>query len=204
MAQVDGETIVRMRVEGARRFPASDLTCRCTSLTGPASAAPHGTATGSNARIERGHGIVNIIVVTLAGYAVENERTLFVGEPGVLQRRAYACALEAQDAAVAACVPGAPLAGIDRASLDVIERHGFSSHVLHRAGHGIGLRQHDLPEDMAFNERPLRAREVYTIEPGVYLFGVGGFRIDDTVVVGRPPERLTTTPRELEAVVLPG
>jgi Xaa-Pro aminopeptidase len=75
--------------------------------------------------------------------------------------------------------------------------------VFHRAGHGIGLRGHDLPEDMAFNERPLREGEVYTIEPGIYLWGVGGFRIDDTVVVADPPERLTTTPRDLEGVTLP-
>jgi Xaa-Pro aminopeptidase len=203
MAEVDAETVRRMRVEGARRLPASDLAARSFSLTGPDSAAPHGTGAGSDARIERGHGIVNIIIASLGGYVVENERTLFVGEPSAEQRRAYACALEAQAAAVAACVPGAPIAGIDRAALAVIERHGFAANVFHRAGHGIGLRGHDLPEDMAFNERPLRAGEVYTIEPGIYLWGVGGFRIDDTVVVADPPERLTSTPRELADVVLP-
>jgi Xaa-Pro aminopeptidase len=204
MAEVDAETVRRMRVEGARRLPGSDVTARCFSLTGPASAAPHGTGAGSDARIERGHGIVNIIVASLGGYHVENERTLFVGEPSAEQRRAYACALEAQAAAVAACVPGAPIAGIDRAALAVIERHGFASNVFHRAGHGIGLRGHDLPEDMAFNERALREGEVYTIEPGIYLWGVGGFRIDDTVVVAEPPQRLTTTPRALADVILPG
>lgn len=203
MAAVDAETVLRMRVEGARRLPGSDLTARSFSLTGPDSAAPHGTGAGSDARIERGHGIVNIIIASLGGYVVENERTLFVGEPSAEQRRAYACALEAQAAAVAACVPGAPIAGIDRAARAVIERHGFAANVFHRAGHGIGLRGHDLPEDMAFNERPLRAGEVYTIEPGIYLWGVGGFRIDDTVVVGDSPERLTSTPRELADVVLP-
>jgi Xaa-Pro aminopeptidase len=204
MAEVDAETVRRMRVEGARRLPGSDVTARCFSLTGPASAAPHGTGAGSDARIERGHGIVNIIIASLGGYHVENERTLFVGDPNPEQRRAYACAFEAQAAAVAACRPGEPIAGIDRAALAVIERHGFAEHVFHRAGHGIGLRGHDLPEDMAFNERPLRAGEVYTIEPGIYLWGVGGFRIDDTVVVADPPELLTSTPRGLDDVTLPG
>ena len=56
---------------------------------------------------------------------------------------------------------------------------------------------------MAFNETPLRAGEVYTIEPGIYLWGLGGFRVDDTVVVADPPEVLTTTPRAIEDVVLP-
>lgn len=203
IAEVDAETVLRMRVEGARRFPGADVTARSFSLTGPASAAPHGTGAGSDTRIERGHGIVNIIIASLGGYFVENERTLFVGEPSAEQRAAYACIREAQAAAVAACVPGAPVAGIDRAALSVIERHGYLGHVHHRAGHGIGLRGHDLPEDMAFNEAPLRAGEVYTIEPGIYLWGIGGFRVDDTVVVGEPPEVLTTTPRDLEGVTLP-
>jgi len=203
IAEVDAETVRRMRVEAARRFPGSDVAARAFSLTGPASAAPHGTGAGSDARIERGHGIVNIIIASLGGYVVENERTLFVGAPSDAQRAAYACIREAQAAAVAACVPDAPVAGIDRAALAVIERHGYLDHVHHRAGHGIGLRGHDLPEDMGFNERPLRAGEVYTIEPGIYLWGVGGFRIDDTVVVGDPPELLTSTPRDLEGVTLP-
>jgi Xaa-Pro aminopeptidase len=203
IAEVDAETVRRMRVEAARRFPASDVSARAFSLTGPASAAPHGTGAGSDARIERGHGIVNIIIASLGGYFVENERTLFVGAPSAEQAAAYACIREAQAAAVAACVPGAPIAGIDRAALEVIERHGYLDRVHHRAGHGIGLRGHDLPEDMAFNERPLREREVYTIEPGIYLWGVGGFRVDDTVVVGEPPEVLTTTARDLEGVTLP-
>jgi Xaa-Pro aminopeptidase len=202
MAEVDAETTRLMRVEGARRFPASDVTARCFSLTGPDSAAPHGTPSGSDARIALGHGIVNIIVVSLGGYHVENERTLFVGAPSAEQRRAYAAALEAQAAAVAACRPGLPLAGIDRAALAVFARHGYAPFVFHRTGHGIGLRGHDRPEDMAFNERPLRAGEVYTIEPGIYLYGVGGFRIDDTVVVADPPESLTSTPRGLDDVVL--
>ena len=202
IAEVDAETVRRMRVEAARRFPASDVSARAFSLTGPGSAAPHGTGAGSDSRIERGHGIVNIIIASLGGYFVENERTLFVGEPSAEQRTAYTCILEAQAAAVAACVPGAPIAGIDRAALAVIERHGFLQHVHHRAGHGIGLRGHDLPADMAFNERPLRAGEVYTIEPGIYLWGVGGFRVDDTVVVGDPPEVLTSTARDLEGVTL--
>lgn len=203
IAAVDAETVLRMRVEGARRFPGADLTARVFSLTGPDSAAPHGTGAGSDARIERGHGIVNIIVASLGGYCVENERTLFVGEVSAEQRRAYACIREAQGAAVASCVPGAPLAGIDRAALAVIARHGYSDRVLHRAGHGIGLRGHDQPADMAFNERPLLAGEVYTIEPGIYLPGVGGFRIDDTVVVGEPPRSLTSTPRDLGGVIVP-
>jgi Xaa-Pro aminopeptidase len=101
-------------------------------------------------------------------------------------------------------VLGAPIAGIDRAALEVIDAYGFAENVHHRAGHGIGLRGHDLPDDMAFNTRPLRAGEVYTIEPGIYLYGLGGFRIDDTIVVADPPESLTHTPRDIDDVILSG
>lgn len=202
IAEVDAETVLRMRIEGARRFPGSEITARAFSLTGPDSAAPHGSGAGSDARIERGHGIVNIIIASLGGYCVENERTLFVGEASEEQRRAYAAIREAQAAAVAACVPGSPLAGVDRAATAVITRHGYGDRLLHRAGHGIGLRGHDQPADMAFNERPLLAGEVYTIEPGIYLPGLGGFRIDDTVVVGQPPILLTSTARDIEDVII--
>ena len=66
----------------------------------------------------------------------------------------------------------------------------------------MGLIGHEYPEDMAFNDRPLLAGEVYSAEPGIYLYGVGGFRIDDTVVVGDTPEVLTHAPKDLDSITL--
>jgi Xaa-Pro aminopeptidase/Xaa-Pro dipeptidase len=66
----------------------------------------------------------------------------------------------------------------------------------------VGLMLHEYPEDMAFNYRPLLAGEVYSSEPGLYVRGVGGFRIDDTVVVGDTPEVLVATPSTLEFATL--
>lgn len=202
MVEVDTKTALEMQLEGAKRFPNCDLQVRCFSLTGPDSASPHGTGAGSAATIAAGHGIVNIILVRLNHYNTENERTYFVGHYSDLQKRAFECVQRAQAAAVAACVPGNPLASVDAAAQTIIEQGGFAENLFHRTGHGIGLRGHDRPADIAFNHRPLLQNEVYTIEPGIYIYGVGGFRHDDTVVVNDPPEVLTTTPKDIDSMTL--
>ena len=198
VADVDFETVRQMRLEGAKRFPGMSLAARCISLSGPSSASPHGTPAGSDSTFEAGHGIVNIVVVTLAGYNVENERTWFLGEPNDEQRRAFECIRRAQAAAVDRCRTGEPVSAVDAAAQSVIEADGYGEQIFHRTGHGIGLAGHEFPEDIAFNHRLLLEREVYTIEPGIYIHGVGGFRIDDTVIVGSEPEILTQTPRDVE------
>jgi len=90
------------------------------------------------------------------------------------------------------------VSGIDSAAQAEIEKAGFGDCIKHRTGHAIGIVHHEYPEDMAFNHRPLLDNEVYSAEPGVYAYGVGGFRLDDTVVVGATPRVLTKTPKTLE------
>ena len=199
MAGVDTETVLQMRLEGAKRHPGSALNARCFSLNGPASASPHGTGAGSDATLEAGQGVVNIVVVSLNGYNVENERTWFVGHYSDEQKRAYECARKAQAAAVEQCITGNSMSSVDAAAQLIIEGEGFGEQTFHRTGHGIGLKGHEFPDDIAFNHRPLLANEVYTIEPGIYLYGVGGFRIDDTVIVGEEPEIITHTPRDIDS-----
>ena len=80
----------------------------------------------------------------------------------------------------------------------MIERAGYAAHIRHRTGHAIGIIHHEYPENMAFCHRPLQDNEVYSVEPGLYVYGIGGFRIDDTVVVGREPRTLTATPKTLD------
>jgi Xaa-Pro aminopeptidase len=79
----------------------------------------------------------------------------------------------------------------------VIEKAGFGENILHRTGHGMGVQGHEYPDDMPFCHLPLFAGEVYSVEPGIYVYGLGGFRIDDTVVIGQTPEIITTAPRDL-------
>ena len=189
--------------EAARRFPGEQLEVRGYTLTGPASASPHGNGALTGLRIEKGHGLVNIIIPRLNGLVVENERTYFCGPPSDEQARLYAAALAANEAAIAQMVTGRPVRAIEDAARGVIEDAGYGGHIRHRTGHGIGLVGHEYPEDMAFNERPLLAGEVYSAEPGIYVYGLGGFRVDDTVIVGETPEVITQAPKDLDSITLP-
>jgi Xaa-Pro aminopeptidase len=196
----DLEVARRIMVEGATRFPEDRVEVRVWSLSGPASASPHGTGADAGMRFAHGDGVVNIIIVRLNGLVVENERTLFVGPPRTeLQRRAYEAATAANMAALEKFVAGVPVAEVDAAAQRMIEQHGFAEHIMHRTGHGMGIAGHEFPEDMAFNYRPLMEHEVYSCEPGIYIYGVGGFRQDDTVIVGKSwPEVITKRSKRLD------
>jgi Xaa-Pro aminopeptidase len=186
--------------EGAKRHPKDRLEVRIFSLCGPASAAPHGTGADCGATFKRGEGVVNIIICRLNGLVVENERTLFVGQPkDDRQRRAFAVATEAGQAAAEQMVAGNPVSSADAAAQWVIEQAGFGDNVMHRTGHGMGIAGHEFPEDMPFLHRPFMEREVYSCEPGIYIYGLGGFRHDDTVIVGaKKPEIITKRSKRLE------
>lgn len=190
--------------EAARRFPEDRFEARGFSLSGPASAAPHGTGANVGATFEKGHGIVNIIVCRLSGLVVESERTLFLGEPSDIQKRAFTAATQANEAAAAQMIAGNPVSHADEAAQAVIEAAGFGENINHRTGHGVGIIGHEYPEDMPFLHRPFYEREVYSAEPGIYIYGVGGFRQDDTVVVGATaPEVLNKRSKQLEDQIVP-
>ncbi|QOT76854.1 M24 family metallopeptidase [Cupriavidus basilensis] len=197
--ELDHAMSALMVEEAARRFPGEDFDIlKCWTLTGPASASPHGDGAACGARIAAGDTIVNLILPRLNGYYVENERTWFCGKPDERQARCYQVAAEATDAAVAAAVTGRRVCEMDAAAQAVIERAGLGEYIFHRTGHAVGLMLHEYPEDMAFNTRALLAGEVYSAEPGIYVYGLGGFRLDDTVVVGERPEVIVKTPKTLE------
>jgi Xaa-Pro aminopeptidase len=196
--ELDFQMASLMVEEGARRFPGENLeVLRCWTLSGPASASPHGDGASCGARIEAGHGLVNIVIPRLNGIVIENERTWFCGKPSAEQARFYEVARGANEAALEAAVTGKPVSGIDAAAQSVIEAAGCAEYIRHRTGHGMGIIGHEFPENMAFNHRPLLAGEVYSAEPGIYVFGLGGFRLDDSVVVGDVPEVMTRTPKTL-------
>jgi len=196
--ELDFQMASAMVEEGARRFPGENLeVLRCWTLSGPPSASPHGDGASCGARIKAGDGLVNIVIPRLNGIVIENERTWFCGKPTSDQAKYYEVARAANAAALEAAVTGRPVSGIDAAAQQVIENAGCGSFIKHRTGHGMGVIGHEFPEDMAFNHRALRADEVYSAEPGLYVFGLGGFRLDDSVVVGEVPEILTNTPKTL-------
>jgi len=197
-------TVARLGYEkAAEMFPAQDIHIFIYTLSGPCSASPHGDGAQAGARIENGHGMVNVIIPRLNGVTTENERTFFCGQPNDLQRKAYEASLAANIASIEQMVAGNSVRDIDAAARAVYAKAGFAENVMHRTGHGVGLLGHDYPDDMPFLDRPLLEKEVYSAEPGIYLFGTGGFRIDDTVIVGADrPEVMTLYPKGLDDVIV--
>ena len=194
-----------MHARAAERFPGESMEIRVNTLAGPAAASPHGTGAPTGGRFEAGEVLVSNVIFRLNGLVVENERTLFCGPPAdERHRRGYAAALAGNRAAFAQLVASNPVAEVDRAATAAIEAAGFADCIFHRTGHGMGIKGHEFPDDMAYLERPLMENEVYSCEPGVYVYGLGGYRIDDTVIVGREaPEAVLRTPRDIDWAIVP-
>lgn len=135
------------------------------------------------------------------GYHSDMTRTVAIGKPAEWQREIYQLVAEAASAGRLALVPGAAVADVDAAARDVIADAGYEDSFVHGLGHGVGLEIHEAPGIGAQGTGTLLCDAVVTVEPGVYLSGRGGVRIEDTLVV-RPdgPELLTHTTRGLIVV----
>jgi len=132
------------------------------------------------------------------GYCSDMTRTVSVGDPGADARHLYEVVLESQQAGRARVAADVSCADVDRASRDVIAQAGWADAFSHSTGHGVGLEIHEAPRVASTADDTLLIGDVVTVEPGVYLPGVGGVRIEDTVVVGRAgTETLTLTPKDL-------
>jgi Xaa-Pro aminopeptidase len=171
--------------------------------SGPNGASPHHDV--SDRVIEAGDVVVIDIGGPLpSGYNSDSTRTYAVGTPRDADVAAtYAVLQEAQQAAVDAVRPGVTAESIDAAARDVIAAAGFGDYFIHRTGHGIGLDVHEEPYIVSGNALPLEAGMAFSVEPGIYLPGRCGARIEDIVVCTEDGVRnLNGGPREL--VVLPG
>ena len=135
------------------------------------------------------------------GYASDMTRMVHVGPAPPKYKRAYRAVLEAQLAAVDAVKPGATTNAVDRAARSTLKRHGLEREFVHSTGHGLGLEIHELPRIGRKDKTKLEAGMAITIEPGVYIEGWGGIRIEDTVLVTpNGCEILTPTTKELREV----
>jgi len=137
-----------------------------------------------------------------AGYHADMTRTVALGEPAAWQREIYDLVAAAQRAGVAAATAGAETAAVDAAARDLITSAGHGGHFGHGVGHGVGLEIHEAPMVSRGAAGTLASGVPVTVEPGVYLPGAGGVRIEDTLVVRAgsgpvPAELLTTVTREL-------
>ena len=173
--------------------------------SGPNSASPHHEA--SNRIIEAGDPIVLDIGGTIDGYASDTTRTLWVtgGDPakGPTEefRHLFGVLFDAQERATRAVRPGVACEAIDAAARGVIAAEGYGQAFIHRTGHGIGLEGHEDPYIIAGNREALGPGMAFSIEPGIYLSGRYGARIEDIVVCGREgPDVLNVSSRELYVV----
>jgi Xaa-Pro aminopeptidase len=167
--------------------------------SGPNAASPHHEPGGRV--IEPGDAIVLDIGGTLGGYWSDTTRTAFVGEPPPDFVAMYEVLRAAQEAACDAVAPGTAFEDVDRAARQLIEDAGYGDRFIHRTGHGIGLDLHEDPYVVAGNREPLVAGNAFSVEPGIYIEGRWGARIED-IVICTPDggERLNTTDRRLYLV----
>lgn len=135
------------------------------------------------------------------GYASDMTRMVHVGQATTKYKRAYKAVLEAQLAAIDAVKPGATTHAVDRAARSTLKKHGLDKEFVHSTGHGLGLEIHEIPRIGRRDKTKLAAGMAITIEPGVYIEGWGGIRIEDTVLVTeRGCEILTPTTKELRVI----
>jgi Xaa-Pro aminopeptidase len=176
-----------------------DELCFVIVASGPNAASPHHVPT---ARVIRpGDPVVVDIGGRLDGYCSDTTRTLVVGDPPAGFGELYALLQAAQRAGCAAVRPGVAAAAVDAACRDPITAGGHGEHFLHRTGHGIGLEEHEDPYIVAGNDEPLEPGMAFSVEPGIYLPGRFGARIEDIVVCTQDDgRRLNTSARDLRIV----
>jgi Xaa-Pro aminopeptidase len=177
---------------------AEDLAFDSIVLVGARASMPHGTP--GDARVEAGKPLLLDFGCQLDGYRSDMTRTVFVGEPDDRSRRQHEAVAEAQQAALRLVTVGAPASAPHEAARASLAEAGYPNAFSHGIGHGIGLDTHE-PPSLKSSPAPLQAGMVFSIEPGLYLPGEIGVRIEDIVALeATGPRLLTRSPRD--AVVI--
>jgi Xaa-Pro aminopeptidase len=159
-------------------------------------ALPHGRASAK--KIKRGEMVTLDLGCCLQGYNSDLTRTVAIGRPSPRAKRIYQIVLDAQRKAIEEAQSGIKASALDRVARNVISRKGFGKYFSHSLGHGLGIEIHEQLRLSAQSKETLRAGNVVTIEPGIYIPGFGGVRIEDDIVVRDGGcEVLTAAPKEL-------
>lgn len=178
------------------RAGAEERSFKFIVASGPRGALPHGAA--SEKVMEAGELVTIDFGAIFDGYATDMTRTVCLGKPDQLQLGIYELVKEAQAEAAAAVAPQKNTKEIDSVARDIIEKAGYGEYFGHGLGHGIGLETHEAPTLSQRSDTVLESGMVVTIEPGVYLPGQGGVRIEDMVCVTEAGvQSMTTSTREL-------
>ncbi|GER66999.1 Xaa-Pro dipeptidase [Weizmannia acidilactici] len=177
----------------------SEMSFATTVLAGAKAASPHGVP-GLN-KIEKGNLILFDLGVVHKGYCSDITRTVAFGELNEEQIRIYETVLKAEEAAVKAAKPGVKAKELDQIARSIIHDAGYGEYFTHRLGHGLGISIHEYPSVTITNELVLQEGMVFTIEPGIYVPGVAGVRIEDDVcITENGAEVLTKYPKMLQYV----
>jgi Xaa-Pro dipeptidase len=181
-AGMSEKMIAEQLVGELKRLGSSGLAFEPLVQTGPNSALPHGQLT------DRLLGQDDFLLIdyggAVDGYPADITRTVCLGTPTPEMQKIYDVVLRANQAAKDAAGPGVPMGAVDKAARDVITEAGYGEYFIHRTGHGLGLDVHEpIPQIAAGVEDLLEPGMVFTIEPGIYIPGMGGVRIEDNVVV---------------------
>jgi len=178
----------QMRLQGAEG-PAFETIV----ASGARGALPHARPTGK--LLEKSDLVIFDLGAILNGYASDMTRTVYLGKPPGRIRRLYNAVLEAQQTAVELLHEGQRCSEVDATARRVLERRGLGQYFTHSTGHGVGIDIHEKPRLVRTDETRLPVDCVVTVEPGVYLEGLGGIRLEDTVLVSaQGPEILTSAP----------
>src|SRR5437764_10185805 len=162
---------------------------------------PHSFVRGLG--IQAGEVLSSLAAANIDGYLSELERTLIVGEPSAAQRRAFDAMLALQTRALEEMKPGVPAAEVEMEVVRLAAELGVRDELRHHVGHAIGLEGHEAPFLDRGEEAILEPGMVFTVEPGVYLQELGGFRHSDTVVITEDGRRVMTDyPRELKDLIV--
>jgi Xaa-Pro dipeptidase len=167
--------------------------------SGPNSANPHASPT--ERKLQTGDLLVVDWGAAFNGYISDLTRTFAVGQVEAEYEKIHKIVQEANAAGRAAAKPGVPCANVDKAARDVIDKAGYGKYFTHRTGHGIGMEGHEEPYMRGDNMQLLEPGMAFTVEPGIYLPGRNGVRIEDNLVVTETgAESLSDMPREMRVV----
>ncbi len=197
-------TLAMIKTLGAKYDPTSlgrpGASAGFRGQIGPNSALPH--AMSINAVLKAGDVLVTGAGASVFGYESELERTMFVGEPNERQRHFYSLMMGAQETAFDHIKPGNKCSDVDQAVEAFFEKNGLWKYWRHHTGHAIGLLGHEAPFFDTGDHTVMKPGMVFTVEPGLYVMGLGGFRHSDTVLVTETGmERLTYYPRDIDSMI---
>lgn len=168
-------------------------------LTGANGASPHGNP--GLTKVQKGDLVLFDLGVIVDGYCSDITRTVAYGDINEKQKEIYDTVLKAELAAISEAKPGVSCSAVDLTARNIIAEAGYGEYFPHRLGHGLGISVHEYPSLTETNELLLEKGMVFTIEPGIYVPGVAGVRIeDDVVVTDNGLEVLTKFPKELQII----